>query len=430
MERKLPIGRSRQKWLVLFLCSLLVSGYWLWQRQSTWRGGFIASLSAVEPVAVILTPLAAGIGTWLGASGGRSGFPAWRRVQPRPQGRQILAEAWFGASAIGAAFLALITTVMILSLARGATPIAQAWPLGLAIPVILLALFVWSAVGVLLGRVLPLVAAMAVAVLVPYGAFVFIAFYGSENGLSTLGIYPGYSFTDAVPDAGSQLVRLVFWGALAAFFIGRLGAHRSLTHAGRGITALAVIVAFAVGPPVARPIPEETQMMCMGTKPTVCTLAAYRVVFPEFLSLAQQASSELPQGLRPTLFSAYDVPFPPGGRIMRVGAVGANMSEAFDVDPARFFAMVGSYAFSETCGPNATPVAPPSVGLVLWWRTAHGLPTESEVYAGDAVPSMVYADTRRATALANQLTAMTPAARQAWFRENLSDVLACKWPTE
>jgi hypothetical protein len=245
-----------------------------WLRAYYWQS---AGYAAIAPF-VFSGPVLAG---W-------AAFAAWRATKAQldvtsVRNGAVVLGRWIAGPLAAVCAIWLATAVAVLVQARGVASVASVSPLAANLPITGVGIV---AFGYVVGRALPIIAAVPLAVVAVYLAFVVPLSLSDFAPRHITGFHVNCCFIDTEPAAAGIAAPALFWGAVAvAGLVAAAYTHRNWIPV--TVTIAAGAVMFAALTPLVAPLdvdasqPRSEQLLrCTGTAPRLCQWPEHETARP------------------------------------------------------------------------------------------------------------------------------------------------------
>jgi hypothetical protein len=230
-----------------------------------WGGRWAGLANYLRVSLLILCALMIAAGAWQSGRERRRDIDELIASTPRP-GWQPLVVAWFVVTLAGAAGLVVAFAGAAVLVARVATYTGGGWWWTLVVGV--LALAAAAAVGVAVGRLVPLRVAAPIAGLATYLGLAIVAYWDGTPGAWLSPVYGGWAVYSAVPGRVTAL-QAAWLVALTVLLLAVTARQRRAALLAGG---LAVAVPITTGPGTYRlpADPAAVELVCTSSGPQVC----------------------------------------------------------------------------------------------------------------------------------------------------------------
>lgn len=232
-----------------------------------WGGRWAGLANYLRVSMLILCALMIAAGAWQSGRERRSDIDELIASTPRP-GWQPLVVAWLAVTLAGAAGVLVAFAGAAVLVARVATYTGGGWWWTLTVGVIALAAA--SAVGVLVGRLVPLRAAAPIAGLATYLGLAIVIYWDGTSAAWLSPVYGGWAVYALVPERVTAL-QGAWLVALAALLLAAAARQWRAASLAGGL-AIAVAVPIIAGPGTHRlpADPAAVELVCTSNGPQVC----------------------------------------------------------------------------------------------------------------------------------------------------------------
>lgn len=424
MTNGLLVGRPHLVLSVAAAVGLLVAFAEPVSSRAVWVGYLPTTASAVESTVLWLPSVLGGVAAWLVGQHRAHGLDEWADASPRDRRSRrlptLVAVLLVGMSV----HVTVFAVVVIDSLRHGMLDGADSPWMVIAAPTTIAVTACWCALGTWMGSTWRREAAIPLAVLAPYAAYVCFLL-AADSPLAGLAVADGRNFSYVRPSPEMWTARLAFWTLLAVTLVVRVvRGPTPLFRLGSWATSLAAASALLYGASFT-PASAATTAVCEGSTPRVCVEYAFRTVMPRYESSVAELWRQLPAPVRPVLVTS--------GPSLGLDdwqteglAVVAPPVHGFDepsrlIDPTMFAARFGDAVFVQQCA-GLVPIS--TMSVVIWWRTNSAVPIDRPAYISDW---LYPADPKfgPAQAAATALAALNKHSREAWFTRHAADLTTC-----
>lgn len=428
-----PLNRPWLTWLGLVLLLVAQGVGFAWVRAPEWIGWAPATASAVE-VATVFGPSAICLAaTWLAS------LPQTFRYDDtialssrRPHAYPALVLLYIGSAGVlgfGACALGLATLPWV----RGGSLGGPLLTLVLSSVATLANAVVWTSLGIVIAKIRPVFAALAVAAVAPFAVYVVGIYYLSSGPWQSFWLVDTRGFDYYAPAAAAWTGRSIFWVALAVVLAASVLHKKRTATIGLWVASLAAALTLLAGTATV-PITGADSGRCLDGEPEVCTDVAHAFALPSYSAAAHEAVMTLPPEVRPTVVAQNaDVvgDLPDGSFIIFLEPSSGYTQPANLVDRELFLSDFGEKLFGKTgCFDQSdTDQRTVSDALQIWWRERFDIPLDGSSSIGST--PFDFPEFEAARAAAAEFANLDPVVRDAWLTEHLRDIAACRnFPTE
>jgi hypothetical protein len=275
----------------LAAAAMFGAGVWmLAMHPDDWAGRWAGLANYLRMSMLILCALMIAAGAWQSGRERRRDIDELITSTPRP-GWQPLVVAWLAVTVAGAAGLLVAFAGAAVLVARVATYSGGGWWWTLAVGV--LALAAATAVGVLVGRLVPLRVAAPIAGLATYLGLAIITYWDGTPAAWLSPIYGGWAVYSLVPDQVTAL-QAAWLVALTVLLLAAAARQRRAALLAGGL-AVAVIVPIITGQGTYRlpADPAAVELVCTSSGPQVCLSRINAFLIDDVTEVAQPILARL-----------------------------------------------------------------------------------------------------------------------------------------
>ncbi|MEV0158338.1 hypothetical protein AB0H57_32290 [Micromonospora sp. NPDC050686] len=252
----------------LAAAAMFGAGVWMLAvHRDDWAGRWAGLANYLRVSMLILCALMIAAGAWQSGRERRRDIDELIASTPRP-GWQPLVVAWLAVTVAGAAGLLVAFAGAAVLVARVATYTGGGWWWTLAVGV--LALAAAAAVGVLVGRLVPLRVAAPIAGLATYLGLAIVVYWDGTPAAWLSPVYGGWAVYSAVPGRVTAL-QAAWLVTLTVLLLAAAARQRRAALLAGGL-AVTVIVPITTGPGTYRlpADPAAVELVCTSSGPQVC----------------------------------------------------------------------------------------------------------------------------------------------------------------
>ncbi|GAB3530973.1 hypothetical protein GCM10027403_00570 [Arthrobacter tecti] len=413
--------------LILFSIYLLSMAYPLLVQQQNWLGWFPATMSSFLLSTVFGSLTVCTSAAWLAGSVRRSGLSEWVAASARGVRGAYSRPILYCASLACLAYSIIFAAMFAMTLTRAPEHGALHPPMLLVLPIAWASAVAWAALGATFGRYLRSEAAIPLALIVSYASYVVPAFYLWDSPFFGVMLADGRPWLYLQPEDLQLSAKLLFWCGLAVAVAAIAMSRRRMLAIGATVSFAALMMTALLGSTLTH-IPDAENQVCMGEAPIVCTDRAHAAVLPQFQRLASHSLTVIPEALRPRKLDSAGATDPGA---LPVEPMDSNTSPALTIDRELTLAALGEQIFYQ-CSAPGTRTGLAAAGLYAWWRIEQGIGLQ-EMVTFTGAPWLLDPELAEAPRMGQELAALTPRERKAWFKQNAESIRTCaledvEWP--
>ena len=423
----IPQTRPWLTWLILVLLIVAQGVGVTWSRAPEWLGWAPATAGAVETVTIFGLSVLCVSAAWLASLPRVFHYEYLVALSARrPHAYPRLVLLYVGSAGL-AGFAVCALAVSALPLALGGSLAGPTLTLALSTTAALASAVVWTSLGLVLGKIRPAFAALAVAAVAPYACFVIGAYQG-DGPWRAFFLADSRGFAYFTPDPVSWAGRSVFWLALAVVLTATVLRAKRTRTVGLWIASFAAALTLLSGTAVVA-IPGADDGRCLDGEPVVCTDVAHSFALPTYSEAAHEAVIALPPKARPAVVAqnarVADAS-PKDGFVLVLAPSSGFTQPANIVDRELFLTDFGRRLFGVGHCINQSDVERRNVRnpLEIWWRQQFALPLNGSTSIGST--NFEAPDFAQARALAAEFNSLEPPVREAWLTDHLMGIVTCR----